>query len=120
MSYEDVLSDDEFNSFIAAQIKKCRKEVKKTQKEVSKGTGYSVSKIKNIENGHTTVDLSTLRTICRFYNKTLDYFFPACKETQIEALDLGEATDAYRSLPREIKKQINQVIITFAKLLGSK
>lgn len=114
MAYFEALSDDQFNSLIANRLKEDRKAAKVSQEDVANGTGYSKSKVKNIENGRSTIDFPTLRRFCKYYNKTIQYYLPECKETLVEEVDLGDAAESYMSLSHAEQEAIKQFIIALA------
>ena len=52
--------------------------------------------------------------IQEYYNKTIQYYLPECKETLVEEVDLGEAAESYMSLSHAEQEAIKQFIIALA------
>lgn len=60
---------------IGTKIKTFRLNANKTLKEVSEGTGLSISLLSDIERGRTNPSLETCNKLAKFYNVTLSWFF---------------------------------------------
>ncbi|MEO2238256.1 helix-turn-helix transcriptional regulator [Dorea sp. YH-dor226] len=87
------LSDDDFNNRLAKRLKEYRESMHLTQKKVAEATGFSVNTVKNMESGKTTIDFAKLRTVCRYYKKTIHDYLPECPETQFEFEAYKEISD---------------------------
>ena len=113
------LSNDDFNNEMGKRLRNYRESLHITRETVAEATGYSKSTIRNMENGTTNIDFPKLRTLCRYYQKTIHEYLPDCAETRLELDSLQEISDmitlltrmspAKRELARKFLKDLDEL-----------
>ena len=82
------------------RLRNYRESLHITRETVAEATGYSKNTIRNMENGTTNIDFPKLRTLCRYYHKTIHEYLPDCAETRLELDSLQEISDMITLLTR--------------------
>lgn len=89
-----MIDEKELSKFIGRKIKEFRSNRKWSQKELGKRIGVSHNTVSDYENGKITLGQDMLFTLADVFEVTIDDFFPARKDSNIEEIILNEDFDA--------------------------
>ena len=106
-----MMNNSEILVFIGDRLRKIRKDLGVSQRDVSKTIGLPQSNLSRIENGKQRINLSVLTQILGVYRLSLNRFFSVDEEIA-KPLDDDERNvlATYRSLPPHVQKEVKEFL----------